>query len=349
MPKSRSGRVALVLVLLMAATEIGVRILADRDSQWNVRLGAVKRFDPITQFRLQSNIQITEGVFTNEHGYLAPRGLTTEKPADELRVIYLGDSVTALPASGTYPSKAEEILEAAGLRVQTLNAAVPGYSTRNARALFESDLSRYDADYFFVNLGWNDLGQYGPEGMPYKRQEAGYELNPLQRFVTQIYTLRLLFAAEQLWRRSTPSVHAPLSPEDEALYASYTPSHYEENLRAILILANSRYPNVAIMRLATITSEDPTEDDLRLAHYPTGMDKNMRKLHRLVRQYNAVIDHVASDLDVPVVDLFGLFDSPEARREFTDSCHLTRDGAKRAARAVADFVLEREATRAATR
>ena len=348
MMRSRSGRVLIAVVLTFAVSEIGIRVFAERDSQWSIRLGAIKRFDPITKFRLKSNCKIAEGVVTNENGYLAPAGISSEKPSGEKRIIYLGDSVSVLPAPGMYPSSVEEIVERAGIPVQTLNAAVPGYSTRNARALFESDLSRYDGDYFFVNLGWNDLGQYGPEGLPYKRDEAGYALNPIQRVLTQIYTLRLLYAAEQMWRHTTTSVDEPMSPADAQLYATYYPTHFEENLRAILTLAKRRYPNVAIMRLATITNDHPTEAELRLAHYPTGMDKNMRKLHALVSRYNEVIDGVAAEQQVPTIDLFALLDSESARRNFTDSCHLNRDGADRVARVVADFILEREAPRDAT-
>jgi len=145
-----------------------------------------------------------------------------------------------------------------------------------------------------------------------------------------------------LARRLTPSVDEPLSPEDQERYASYYPTHYEENLRAILARAKSLYPTVAIMRLATITNPNPTAQELQLAHYPTGMDKNMRKLHMLVLRYNEVVDKVAAEQDVPRIDLFALFDSEEARREFTDSCHLTREGAQRAGRALAEFVLAHE-------
>jgi len=56
-------------------------------------------------FRLKPNHRMGEGVYTNEKGFLAPPGLTPEKPNDRLRVIYVGDSVTALPVPGSTPRR----------------------------------------------------------------------------------------------------------------------------------------------------------------------------------------------------------------------------------------------------
>ena len=345
---TRSPRVAIaaaIVASLFAATEIGLRLLTDRDSAWNIRLGTALRFDPVTYFRWKPNHRIADGVVTNEHGLLAPPGMPHEKQSDALRIVYLGDSVTVLPAPGFYPAQVESLLAERGIRVESLNAAVPGYSSESARALFESEVSEYEGDYFFVYLGWNDLGKYGPEGLPYKRRAMGYQLNAAQSLLTHVYTLRLLYAAQDFWRHSRPSVDTPLSAADERLYADYYPQHYEDNLRSILALARSRYPNVFVMNLATITNAKPTESELHRAHYPTGMDKNMRKLDRLVGIYNEVVAKVAAEEQVEVIDLHALFDSPEARRSFTDSCHVDRDGAARIARAVRDRVLQREARR----
>ena len=339
----------MLAIAAFAASEIGLRLLTDRESRWNIRLGTALAFDPVTHFRWKPDHRIAEGVVTNEHGLLAPRGLAHEKPAGVLRLVYLGDSVTVLPAPGFYPAQVEDLLAAQGLRVETLNAAVPGYSTENARALFESDVVRYDGDWLFVALGWNDLGKYGPEGLPYKRLDAGYRLNPVQEALTHVYSLRFLYAAGDLWRRRQPSVERALTPDEEQLYASYYPQHYEDNLRAILALAKTRYPHVVLMNLATITNDHPTASELARAHYPTGMDKNMRKLHRLVGTYNEVAARVAREAGVPLLDLYALFDDPAARASFTDSCHFDRAGAARVARAIADRILADPTVRTGSR
>jgi hypothetical protein len=96
------------------------------------------------------------------------------------------------------------------------------------------------------------------------------------------------------------------------------------------------------MSLASLTSPDPTPDELRRAHFPRGMGKNMRKLDLLVAKYNAVVARVAKAQGVPLVDLHAEFDSHEARAHFTDSCHMDVEGAGRIARRLAREVLARE-------
>lgn len=331
----RRMRIALALGLAaFVASEIGLRLLTDRESRWNIRLGAALDFDPVANFRWKRNHRIADGVVTNENGLLAPPGLTTAKPPGVLRLIYLGDSVTVLPAPGFYPAQVEALLAARRVAVQTLNAAVPGYSTENARALFESEIQHYDGDWFFVALGWNDLGKYGPEGLPYKQLRAGFRLNPVQSLLTHLYTLRFAYAAQEFVRRWQPSVDRPLTPAEERLYGDYYPKHFEDNLHAILALAKSHYPHVAVLNLATLTNDHPTASELARAHYPTGMDKNMRKLDKLVGTYNAVIDQVAAAEGVDEIDIRDLFADPVARASFTDSCHLDRAGAGRIATAI---------------
>jgi lysophospholipase L1-like esterase len=332
---SRRTRTLVALVLGGLLTlEVGLRIFTSRNSQWNARLGANKQFDPLTHFRLKPHYDFGSGVVTNEYGYLAPTNLSFARPAGALRLLYVGDSATHLPVYTNYPRQVEEILEREGVGVETINAAVPGFASENALALFESELSRFDADFCFVYLGWNDLGQYGPEGLSYKKHEAGYAISPVQRALSSFYTPRLVFAFALFLRRFTPTTNDPLTAEESALYEGYTPRHYDENLRRLLGLARPRYPHIFVLNLATLTNEDPTADELRRAHFPTGMNKNMRKLHRLVGKYNEVVERVAREEGVPMLDLYAAFDSHEARLEFTDSAHMTPAGARRIAELV---------------
>lgn len=342
----------LVAFGLSLASEVGLRILTSSSSRWNVRIGANKQFDPDIGFRHKPHYPIAPGIQTNERGFLAPLNLRKELPDDRLRVIVLGDSNSVTPGVENYPYQLERLLEEQlALDVETVNAAVPGYSSLNARLLFEKELSEFDAHHFVVYLGWNDLGQFGPEGLPYKRHDQGYEISAVQKALTEVYSVRLFFALGHFLRRLSPTTSQPMSPEDEALYAAYRPVHFFENMHAILHLAQERYPHVHVMNLATITSDDPTEDEMRRAHFPTGMDKNIKKLHVLVKTYSEAVDQVAREQGLEVIDLFSLFNNRDARRHFTDSCHMDRNGAALIAKAVAQSILaaEREAPSAIAR
>ena len=307
-------------------------------------MGANKEYDPVLQFRNKADYPIGHGLKSNELGYQAPHGLRPELPRDRLRLVYLGDSVTMTPLYDNYPRLAEVLLgREMHVPIETVNAAVPGYSSENARLMLSRELSRFDGHYLFVALGWNDLGHYGPEGLAYKRVEAGYPVSAFQRLLTHLYSLRFLYAFQQVLRQRQATLDAPLSPDDQALYDAYRPDHFYANLHEILSLARTRYPHVYVMNLASLTSPDPLPEEMRRMHFPTGMDRNVRKLDLLVAKYNTAVKRVAEQENVPLIDLHTLFDSHEARRDFTDSCHLTVEGASRVARAVADVVERDEA------
>lgn len=344
----REHAVAVLIALVgsVAAAEVGLRIFTSHNSNWSIRLGAGKIFDPVTRFRNRPHYAFRPGIATNERGYLAPSHLLPEKPKDRFRFIFIGDSVTFLPVGDSYPVHLANIARSeTGYDVESVNTAVPGFASENARAMLESELVEFDADVLFIYLGWNDLGQYGPEGLPYKRRHAGYELNALERFVSQSYTIRLVYALQRFVDRLRPAVDEPLTPEEELLYDSYYPSHFEDNLRAMLTLAKNRYPGVVVMNLATITSSEPTQEELAKAHFPVGMGRNMRKLDRLVARYNEVVGKVAREEEVVLVDLKRAFDSREARSELTDSCHVTPTGARRIAKSVWRAIGPRLSTR----
>jgi lysophospholipase L1-like esterase len=345
----RTVRALLIVLGLILVSEVGLRVLTDRDSRWNVRLGADKQFDPLVQFRNRANADYGDGMTTNELGYRAPRNLQHAKPADAIRIIYVGDSNSVTPRRAPFPTQADGLIESAlGVNVETVNTAVPGHSSENSRLLFEHEVSKFDADYCVIYLGWNDLGQFGPEGFPYKRHAAGYEISTLQRALSQIYTARFIYALRQVLRQRQPAVNEPMTPEERALYESYRPSHFYDNLRAIVRLAKARYPHVYVLNIATITNEDPTEHELRTAHFPTGMSKNMTKLHYLIGQYNEVVETVTREEGVPMIDFYSLFDSHEARMHFTDSAHFDAQGAALVARAVAERVIADERAKQVT-
>lgn len=324
--------------LMLIAAETGLRIFINHDSRWNLRLGASQEFDPVSQLRNKPNYRFQSGASTNERGYFAAANLPHANPPDRLRIISMGDSVTFLPTAENHPIQLERILTERGFRVERLNVAVPGFASQNVRSFFENEISQYDADIFILSVGWNDLGQFGPEGLPYKRYSAGYQVSRLQQLIANIYLVRVSYALRSFLRRYEPAFDAPLSQEDERLYSEYYPMHYHHNLAAILRLAVERYPLVFVTNLATITSDNPSQDQLDRAHFPIGMDKNMRKLHRLVLRYNEAIERVGRETGVAVIDVYSAFQNDEARGTLRDSCHVNSQGARLIGQTVVDAV-----------
>ncbi len=94
-------------------------------------------------------------VGVNSLGYPAPEP-AVPKPADAFRVLYLGDSCTW----DSYPELVGPILAAAfagtGKRVETVNLAVPGYSSHQGRILAERHAESLRPDLVVIQFGWND-------------------------------------------------------------------------------------------------------------------------------------------------------------------------------------------------
>src|SRR3990172_7606310 len=167
-PQSPSARVLAILLGLLILSEVGLRILTGSSSRWNIRMGADKEFDPVIGFRNKPHYDFGRGMVTNGYGYRAPDDLQREKPANAIRIVYVGDSNSVTPRWDPFPTQVESLVESAlGVDVETVNTAVPGHSSENSRLLFEREVSSFDADHFVINLGWNDLGQFGPEGLAY--------------------------------------------------------------------------------------------------------------------------------------------------------------------------------------
>jgi hypothetical protein len=59
----RGTRIAIALVVAgFAASEIGLRQLTDRESRWNIRLGAALDFDSVANFRWKKNHRVAAAI-----------------------------------------------------------------------------------------------------------------------------------------------------------------------------------------------------------------------------------------------------------------------------------------------
>jgi hypothetical protein len=68
------------------------------------------------------------------------------------------------------------------------------------------------------------------------------------------------------------------------------------------------------------------------------MGKRLAKYLALKASYEKALAKVASETGTPFIDIASLFDTPEARRVFTDSAHFTVEGGERIAAKVASEI-----------
>jgi HEAT repeat protein/lysophospholipase L1-like esterase len=91
---------------------------------------------------------------------LRDRERTVEKPEGVHRVICLGDSTTlgwGIRPEEAYPQVLEDLLESQGDRVEVLNVALGGWSTRQERIAYERIARKYHPDAVLLGICLNDV------------------------------------------------------------------------------------------------------------------------------------------------------------------------------------------------
>jgi lysophospholipase L1-like esterase len=335
----RRRRVLLLLAIpvLLATLEGAARVLASRDSRFNVFIGGSREFDPVRGQRLKRSYVAGE-IHTSSLGTLG-RDFEPGRPASVYRIVVLGDSCSFMPPARPYPLVLEELLRRRLGRpsVEVVNASCPGYDSFQARAWYEDEIDAWDHDALIIYVGWNDLAQYNPDGLAYKLEERGYlpEPTPIQRALIGSYLLRSLYVVGGYLERRGAVSHEPLSAEEERRYAAFRPERYEENLNAIVARARRRGRPVFLLGLAGLIREGATAEEEARMDFPRGMGKSVAKLVAVKSAYRAAQARVPG---ATLVDLEPLFATEEERRSFTDRVHWDARGAERVAARLLDAV-----------
>jgi acyl-CoA thioesterase-1 len=90
---------------------------------------------------------------------LLPRGLTATAGDRSVRIVVLGDSLTAglgLPADEAFPAKLERALKAKGLAIEVINAGVSGDTAAGGLARLDWSVPE-GTDAVILELGANDM------------------------------------------------------------------------------------------------------------------------------------------------------------------------------------------------
>lgn len=138
------------------------------------RSEAAIQSDPELIWRLERNLASladsswAPGRVSNGQGLREDHEIAIPKPPGELRVLFLGDSCTfgvGLQHDQVYVHRVEEMLAARfpRIRVECINAGVPGYSLLQGSLFLNSEGFDYEPDLVVLAFGWND-STMRPEG-----------------------------------------------------------------------------------------------------------------------------------------------------------------------------------------
>lgn len=237
----------------------------------------------------------------NSQGYRG-RELARTKSPTEIRIFAIGDSNTLGwygERDGNWPMYLEQILrhEYPGITVQ--NGGVSGYSSFQGLRRFKEAL-RFQPDLVVVSFGANDAMHVTMADTEYARR--GQQWLTLERIPLRLRLGHLLRAALDRWSSGAGHPLVPRVSLDE----------YRANLVEVVRTARER--NIAVVLLTRpFTGESPHE----------WWWKNFAP------QYNDVVLDLASQLEVPAIDIFAAF---QGRDElFIDESHLTEEGYRRMA------------------
>jgi len=252
------------------------------------------------------------------------------KPPGVYRLMFLGDSV---PAQG-YPQTVETFLNwlhPSGMRFESINLAVGGYSSYQGRLLADKYGKTLQPDLVLVSYGWNDHWQ--AYGQIDSRKAINIEHSLLHKTVDLIYRhsriLQWLLHAE-LWLRGAEHPIAQVRvPLDE----------YRNNLTHIGDLFAAM--NVPVIFIAPPTSYYV----LGVPDYyiKRGFAASKEKALELHKAYNQAVREVAESRHWLVLDLEQEIGSLRNLSDIflTDGIHLTPNGRALLAQRITEFIDEK--------
>ncbi len=339
--KLRKRHILFSVVILLAGAEVGLRILGGKDSVFMIRGGAEKEWDSERRFRLRKNFHSGD-IHINSKGVWGPE-FDAQKAPGSYRIVTIGDSASVMPVTHKYPSALEDQLRklVPDRRIDVINASCAGYDSGQARVWYEREIDGYEHDMLIIYIGWNDMGQYNPDGLAYKLDKVGYLKEPtlFEKMILNCYLLRSIYVIQGHWERRGGVSMEPLEGDDAKRYREFYPSHFEKNLRAMVELARSRGRQVRMLNYAGLVGEAPTPDEQTRIHFPRGMGKRLAKYLALKKSYEAALLKVAKETNTPIIDIESYFSNPEKRRVFTDSMHFTQEGSDLVAAVVSAAVV----------
>lgn len=290
-------------------------------------------FDPHLLWKLKPGGNLagldvdTRGLLTWERPAQGPRN------ARPVTVLCLGDSVTAITYR-TFPQIAE-LLAAAGTTarpVHIYSAAVPGYTTEQALRQLPT-LKDLQPDVVVLCFGWND--HFPALNLP--DHELGAANAGEQILHNALKDVRLYQLVGAPLGARTSEDEASDDPPANATYAAIAadfrvaPPQFESNLNQLVDIIRS-WSAMPILATQPENLKPTTEQFLQDNNFIAPNQRDNKSLHS---QYNEIVRAVATNQNVPLLDIEAEF--IRRPRDFMlepDGIHLTGRGHNHVARLV---------------
>jgi lysophospholipase L1-like esterase len=246
------------------------------------------------------------------------------RPPEQERILVVGDSHLfgfGLADDETFQVLLERRLSQAGIWVDVVNAAVPGYSTAQTKRLLDDVGWSLDPTLLIIGNLWSDVDRSPApdEDLLHARRQARF--NPL------VYSafIRWLVQGEEIRQFSGPTgMKGPHGPETKNMVHRVSPARYAALLNQMAQAATDRGVDTLLLLPCTRALAAGKSD-------PSGST------------HMAAMERVAVTRDLPLIDLRSWFAPGPAGldRIFVDHSHPSRLGNVRIATAVQEALTER--------
>lgn len=329
---------ALTIALPLTFLEVGLKPFASREAT------TIFMRDEALGWRLRPNAIGTWGgvpVEINAKGLRGPE-LPYEKPDDDWRILYLGDSVTfgflLADVAATFPYQVEHLLEQQGERdVETVNAGVGGYSPWQAYRYFADEGTKYNPDLVIVSFVLNDvtekfeLSRFGGRWEGYQVTHTAFsQLDLWASRSSTVYFLKQIGIALRNDQRQSALVQEKLDVE----MLAYQPAHPDVERAWEITLAN-------LAQIVDLAAEKDIPVALVIFPFTFQFDDVAGTSAPQQRLTTFAQSH-----DIPVLDLLPhLAAKTKAEHSqpadyFFDEDHLTARGSTVVAEMIVTFLLE---------
>ncbi len=360
----RLALVAVVVVpafLLFLAGEIYVRVTSPKDDLWALTGRAVGSH-PIADWAFvdafsamrgkPGTYRASGGVKTvSQAGFISTPELAVTKPANTIRIAFLGESSTAgtgtlLPDSVTWPWQvAEQLRRRPGRqrKIEFINAALGGYTTFESYGRLWSRLRFYSPDLVVVYHGWNEMYYFRkvdrisswrtlPDG------SWGLETTvPVTVYAPRWYDW--IVRPSQILTKVRLRFSTPLNGEahagvfEKTLHDDFDPRALEifrTNLRLLKSTADLLGMQLLVGKQATLIVPGLSEADRKRCRYELHEMSHDAHLRAFQAVYRVIDEEVPRDHIIDATPLSGVSEN------FYDHVHPTPLGAERTATLMAD-------------